>query len=58
MGTNGASTMRVVVAVAAVLLVIGMLMTGMQIMAGVIVVFFLLLGAGSLMYRKMGPPPR
>lgn len=58
MDRNGASAWQIILAVAAVLLVIGMLLTGMHIIAGVIVVFLLLLGAGSLMYRKMGPPPR
>lgn len=57
MDTRGAAARRVLLMIAAFLLVVGMILGGQILFAGVILVFLLILGVGALMYRKMGPPP-
>ena len=57
MGDKGAAAMRVVLWIAGILLLIGMILGGQIIFAGIILVFLLILGVGGLMYRRMGPPP-
>lgn len=56
MDTNGASGWQVILAIGGVLLLIGMILGGQIIFAGVILVFLLILGAGALLYRVKGPP--
>ena len=57
MGNKGAAATRAILWIVGILFLVGMILGGQIIFAGIILVFLLILGVGGLMYRKMGPPP-
>jgi len=58
MNRSGASTWQIILAVAAVLLIVGMIVSGQIMFAGVILLLVLMFGGGALLYRLKGPPER
>ncbi len=52
------NTWQTILIVGAVLIVIGMLVSGYAIWGIAILVLLLALGGGALLYRKQGPPTR
>ena len=57
MGNQGGAAMKTVLWIGGIVLLIGMILGGQIIFAGIILVFLLILDVGGLMYREMGPPP-
>lgn len=56
MRQSGASTWQLVLAVAGVVLILGLIVGGQLIYAGVLLVLLLIMGGGALLYRIKGPP--
>jgi hypothetical protein len=55
MNRTGASVWQVILAVGAVLLVGGLIVSGQLMFGVVLLVLFLILGGGALLYRTRGP---
>lgn len=58
MAATSRSTWKTILAVGAVLFIVGLIVSGQLMMGGILLVLLLIFGGGALLYRKDGPPSR